>query len=292
MAERIVVDVRVGLVGAVGPGHDLSAEPLGRVVDREVHGLLDRLDAVALDDLGQARGAVLGRADLGADVADEPRQPHIGRHRVEEVAAFLPLVDDLDSRPADALGPDLGRVDVVAAGAAATGVAVVALDRGNADEPPVDDDRRVDVVVGQVTATVVRIVGGEHVAGPPLVLLEEVEGKPDRQGRGQHELGDADTERGEPAVAVEDGGVALVGLVEDRRGRSPRHVGGHLEADGLHRVADDLCGDGVDLALGVQAVAMGRQGHAVGRHASPWRSVAHARLPCRASSLTRVSGKE
>ena len=45
---------------------------------------------------------------------------------------------------------------------------------------------------------------------------------------------------------VEDRGVALVALVEDRCGRGPRHVRRHLEADGLHRRADHLGGDRVD----------------------------------------------
>ena len=49
-----------------------------------------------------------------------------------------------------------------------------------------------------------------------------------------------------PAVRVEDGRVALVGLVEDRCRGGPRDVGGHLEADGLHRRPDDRGGHGVD----------------------------------------------
>ena len=119
---------------------------------------------------------------------------------------------------------------------------------------PVDDDRGEHVVVGQVPAAVVRVVGHEDVALAELVDAEEVEGEAHRQRRGQHELRDADAERGEPALAVEDGGVALVGLVEDRRGGRPRDVHRHLEADGLHGPADDLGGHRVDGTVHHEAV--------------------------------------
>ena len=56
VAERVVVDPAVGLVGAVGPGRHLLAEAAGGVVDHEVDRLLDGGDAVALDDLAEARG--------------------------------------------------------------------------------------------------------------------------------------------------------------------------------------------------------------------------------------------
>ena len=46
VAERIVVDVRVGLVHAVGPRGDFLAEAAGRVVDHEVDGLFDGVGAV------------------------------------------------------------------------------------------------------------------------------------------------------------------------------------------------------------------------------------------------------
>ena len=110
----------------------------------------------------------------------------------------------------------------------------------------VGEDGREDVVVGEVTAAVVRVVGDEHVALAELVDAEELEREAHRQRRGEHELRDPDRQRGEPALRVEDRRVALVALVEDRRRGGARHVGGHLEADGLHRAPDDLGGDLVD----------------------------------------------
>ena len=53
-------------------------------------------------------------------------------------------------------------------------------------------------------------------------------------------------QRRERAAPVEDGGVALVRLVEDRRRRRQADVRRHLVADGLHGAADDLGGDGID----------------------------------------------
>ena len=109
------------------------------------------------------------------------------------------------------------------------------------------EDRGEDVEIREMAATVVRVVGDDHVAGLELVA-EEVDGEPDGQGARQHELRDADRERGQAALRVEDRGVALVGLVQDRRRRRPGHVGRHFEADGLHGRSDDLCCDEIDLA--------------------------------------------
>ena len=50
---------------------------------------------------------------------------------------------------------------------------------------------------------VVGVVGHDHVARMKVVA-EEVDGQSHRQGRGQHELGNADGQRGQPAVLVED----------------------------------------------------------------------------------------
>src|SRR5206468_8966644 len=74
---------------------------------------------------------------------------------------------------------------------------------------------------------------------------EELDREAHRQGRGEHELRDADAECGELPGAVEDGCVALVRLVENGRGGREAHVRRHLVADGLEGTEDDLGGDGV-----------------------------------------------
>ncbi len=202
----------------------------------------------------QPARAELRRADLGPDVAEEVGQPVVDLQGIEHVPPLLAPVDHLDHGEAHALAPDVVGRDVVPAGDGAARVAVVALDRADEDHPPVAglvgrEHGGEHVVVGQVPAAVVRVVGDEHVALAELVDAEEVEREAHREGRRQHELRDADAQRREPAAGVEHGRVALVRLVEDRRGRGAAHVRGHLEAHRLHAAADDLRGDDVDLRI-------------------------------------------
>ena len=260
VAERIVVDVRVGLVHAVGPRRDLFAEAVGRVVDHEVDGLLDAATPTwSIISLSRSTRELRG-ADLRAQVTDERRGAVVRLQRVQDVAPFDAAVDDLHGRPAHTFAPQVGGGHVVPAGDAAAGVAVVALDARDQDHPArpgavVGEHRCEHVVVGEVAAAVVRVVGDEDVTLAELVAPEELEREPNGQRRREHELGDADRQRREAPLAVEDRGVALVALVQDRRGGGARHVGGHLEADGLHRATDDLGGDRVDARVLAEAPA-------------------------------------
>ncbi len=138
-----------------------------------------------------------------------------------------------------------GAFDVVAARRAAAGVGVMALDRCDQHALAVVEDRREDVVVGQVAAAVVGVVRDQHVAVEEAVLAEELDGEAHRQRGREHELRDADGQRGELPARVEDRGVALVRLVQDRRRGGEAHVRRHLVADGLERPEDDLAGDRV-----------------------------------------------
>ena len=72
----------------------------------------------------------------------------------------------------------------------------------------VGEHGREHVVVGEVAAAVVRVVGDEHVALAELVDAEELEREAHRQRRREHELRDADRQRGEAARARR-GSVAL-----------------------------------------------------------------------------------
>ena len=115
-------------------------------------------------------------------------------HEVRDVPALDALLEDLHRREAHALGPDVLRVDVVAARHAAAGVGVVALDGGDQHHLAGVEDRREDVVVGQVAAAVVGIVGDQHVALEQAVGAEELEREAHRQRRAEHELRDADAD--------------------------------------------------------------------------------------------------
>src|SRR5207302_9646066 len=136
------------------------------------------------DDLAESAGGQLGGPDLGPQVAEEADQAVVGGECVEDVAPLLAAVDDLDDGPANALAPDVVGGDVVAAGDGPAGVAVVALDGGQQDEPAIlvagglgpGEHGGEHVVVGQVAAAVVGVVGDEDVAGAELGA-HELEGE-------------------------------------------------------------------------------------------------------------------
>ena len=301
VAGRVGVDVDVGFVHAVGPAGDLLGEAAAGVGDRPVDRGAHRLGAVLLHDLGEPLDAEPRRADLRAQVADEPFEPVVGAHREHDVAPLPARLDDLQQRVARALRPDVLGEDVVAAGHRAAGVAVMALDRRDQQQRAVVvEHRREHVEVGEVPAAVVRVVGDDHVTRVQLVA-EEVDREPHRQCRAQHELRDADRQRGEAAVSVEDRRVALVALVQDRRRRGARHERRHLEAHRLHRGADDLGRDLIDGVLLAHAVSLARSPRcgcaAEGRRRSlselardTRERIAAARaLPSSCKELTRVS---
>jgi hypothetical protein len=246
VALRVVVDVGVRLVDAVRPARDLRLEAPLRVLDDVVGRGADGLGAIAATDLLEAARADLGGADLRAEVAEKGRRAVVRREHVRDVLPLDAPLEHLDRGEAHALGPDVGRVDVVAARRAAAGIRVVTLDRSDQHHLAVVKDGRVDVVVGQVSATVVGIVAEEDVTLEEAVPPEELEREADRQGAREHELRDPHGQRGEAAARVEDGRVPLVRLVQDRGRRGQRDVGRHLEGDRLHRSPDDPRGDRVD----------------------------------------------
>ena len=220
----------------------------------------------------------LRRTDLRAQVADVARNAVVGLQRVQHVAPFDASIEHLHDRPPHAFAPDVGGGDVVAAGHAAAGVAVMALDAGDQHHPPsagrgrvVGEHWREHVVVGEVAAAVVRVVGDEHVALVELLGAEEVEREAHRQRGCEHELRDADRERREPAACVEHGCVAFVRLIQDGCGRGARDVFRHLEAHGLHAAPDDLGGDGIDGGRGGNTAAAAGEPNEV--------DVRHAMLP-------------
>ena len=179
VSERIVVDVGIGLVDAVGPLRHLFAEAASGVVDHVVDRLLDGVDAVALDQHAETLTRELGRTDLGPQVTDVVGQPVVRRHRVQDVPPLDAPVHHLDDGPAHTLAPDVVGGDVVAARDVAAGVAVMALDAGDEHHAPfaghgiVAEHRCEHVVVGEVAAAVVRVVGGEDVALAELVDAED-----------------------------------------------------------------------------------------------------------------------
>ena len=267
---RVVVDVDVRFVHAVAPAADLLAEAARRELDHLLDRAPDRRGAVARQHLLQPPDAELRRTHLRAQIAHEGRRAVVDAHEVGEVAPLAPALVELEGRETHPLRPDVGRVGVVPARHAAAGVGVVALDGGDQDQLARVKDGREDVVVGQVAAAVVGVVGDQHVAVVEPARPEELEREADGEGGGEHELRDADAERRERARAIQDGRVALVRLVQDRRRRGETHVGRHLVGDRLHGAADDLGGDGVEPSA--QARRAGRAHEARSRTARHRRS--------------------
>src|SRR3546814_2199565 len=59
------------------------------------------------------------------------------------------------------------------------------------------EHRRVDVVVRQMAAAIVRIVADEHIARPPVIVLEELQPVANRQLRDEHQMRRTDRHAGE-----------------------------------------------------------------------------------------------
>ena len=182
---RVGIEVDVGLVGAVGPGGDLLGEAAARVGDRPVHGRAHDVGPVVVDDRLQALGPELGRTHLGTEITDEAGQSVVRPHHQDDVPTLHAGVEDLQDRISGAFAPDVLGEDVVPAGHGAARVTVMALDGREEDEfPVVVEDRAEDVEVREMAATVVRVVGHDHIAGVQIVL-EEVDGQAHGQGRGR-----------------------------------------------------------------------------------------------------------
>src|SRR5207245_11079426 len=105
-------------------------------------------------------------------------------HAVGGGAPRPPSLVAIGGRDTPALCPDVGRGGVVPARHAAAGVGVVALDGGDQYQLARVKDGREDVVVGQVAAAVVGIVGDQHVAVVEPARAEELERDAEGGGRG------------------------------------------------------------------------------------------------------------
>ena len=117
--------------------------------------------------------------------------------------SFLEDVDGVDGEPARVLAP---------------GVAVVRLQGLDGDDFSVRIEARcVDVVVGKVAAAVVGVIADEDISRTPVVLIEILEPPSHGQWRDKEQLRNADRDRSESSMAVDDRCVAFVRLIDDRR---------------------------------------------------------------------------
>ena len=299
---HVVVEVRVCLVGPVGPRSDLLAHAALAEGDQPVARRFDGFDAEALDELLAALRAELRRTDLRAQVALIGRNAVVRLEQIHDVFALDAGVDELHRGAAEALRPDVHRVRRVAAGRLPGDVGVVALDRREQDQLAFVEDGAEDAPVRQVSAAVVRVVARDDVAFLEPIVPEELQRELDRAHRRQHELRDADRQRSEPALPVHDRRVALVRLVEDRRRCRARHVDRHLERDRFERATDHFRGDRIDLhgrALLARVCArdllrlvnLAALGLGLGRHEELPTSSRRSCRTCRASRSTSVGSR-
>ena len=143
-------------------------------------------------------------------------------------------------------------------GVLAAGVALVSLQRLNQHQlAVVVEHRRIDVVVRQVTAAVIRIVADEHIARTPVVVIAMLQPVAHRQLRYERQVRRADRAGRQATVSIDDAGVAFVGLVDDRRRRGAAQVRRRFEAHRLQRAANDARGHRIDRGRGRKWRAFG-----------------------------------
>ena len=179
---EVLVDPVLPLVLAVGDLLDLGPEEALGVILRLLHGRMDGLEPVLLDELAQTRLACATSRDLRVQVAATlVRDPHVREHQIDDVAIELAVAIDQDGRDPEALLVDLGRLDVERAGDHPTDVRPVAGRRDVADDLLAQEDRLDEPHVLQMRSPHVGVVHHVDVARPhsvdPVVLAHRGHGK-------------------------------------------------------------------------------------------------------------------
>ena len=244
--HRVLVDVVLGLPGAVGQlGHARARELLDVVLDLGER-RLDGVDAVLVAEALDLALGELRRLGLRLHVADDVmrRARVVGdQHRdVGEVAALVP---DAHGRDPQALAHVVDGVDVERAGHGAADIGPVAVGLGEAEQLALVEDAAHDARVVEVRAAHERVVDDEHVARMDVVA----EGVDDGLG-GEVERADV---RGDVARALHHG-VALrvaegrreVARVDHERVAGAEDLLGHLVDDVDERVLENFERDGIE----------------------------------------------
>src|SRR5262244_3216375 len=101
-----------------------------------------------------------------------------------------------------------------------------------------------------MTAAEVGVIAHEYVAGAPVVGLEVLQSITHQQRRYEQQLGSTDGHRCKAAMRVENAAVALVGLVDDRRGGGAPQVRRRFEAYCLEGTSNDSGSHRIDRDAG------------------------------------------
>ena len=245
VGHPVVVEDFLVPVGSVRQRRNLGPRPGLRVVEERPRTPVDGVRPEA----GEALLDATDPGGVGRNLRPEvpfalARGAGVETHELDDVAAELPLVEQLDGRDPQPLLEDARAIGALAARHLAADVGVVGDVGDERHQPAIEEDRARKCQIGQVrSAAHVRIVREEAVTGaetvrriaPGDVLHETEEGAQMEGGdRGQGE---------EVARGVEDRDRAVAPFLDVRRVRGLDQGGHHLVGRGREAVRDDLGGD-------------------------------------------------
>ena len=263
LVDAVVLGVVLPDVGAVGDlGQDLATVGLGRRVEDRVERRLDRVAAVALEQLAEPARAHQAGGALGVEVGGEAvGHARVAGHDPQRRPVGHAGVPQLDRRDGQPLLVDGGRVAGHRARDGAADVVVVAEGLHEGDDLAVVEDRHGDAQVGQVADAalgLVDVVVEEDVA--LAHLLDRVVAHDRVHERAVGAAGQL------AQLAVVDARAEVVGVADHRRAAGATDRGLHLHLDAGERALDDLDQDRVDgRPLGRQAAAVLVGGRQTGR---------------------------
>ena len=252
LAGAGVVDHRLDLADAVGPGVELLADAVGGALARLLELLQERGRPVAPDQVVQARLADgVADARLRGEVADHHlRHAAVGADERRGVLLQPVVAHVAHRRDLQALAEEVARGCVARARGHAADVGRVPDARGERDEPAVCEDRRHhDHVVRVRAAAVVRVAREVGVALAHVGGGVELEEAVDAGGQTAHVAG-VGAARDEASGCVEQPAAEVVGLADDGGEARAEHGVLHLADDAVEACAHHLEGDDVERGAG------------------------------------------
>ena len=116
---------------------------------------------------------MLHAADHGREVAREGRESVVALEQLDDVATLLAAMHQLDAGKREAFREDIGGIQREAAGILAAGIALVRLQGLDQNQfARIVEHRRIDIIVLQMAAAIIRVVADEHVARAPVIVFE------------------------------------------------------------------------------------------------------------------------
>ena len=240
--EAVVVQHRLAVIDAVGPGRDDGAGVTFGGVEHCLHRVAQRGRAELGDHRGQALLAELGRADLRREVAAEvARMAHVQRQHLQQVLAQHAVFGQAHRRDAQALVPDFRGGGVVGAVRGAADVGVVRAHHRPEHQRVAGEHRHEGGEVGQVRTAAIRVVQQVDVARRRVgkALGQRLR----RPGHGADMHRDMVGLRHQAAARVDQRDGEVARGVEDLRIGGAQHRLAHFLGDGVQPVLQHRDGD-------------------------------------------------